>query len=83
MVGLLPPNPRDPVPVPVMDVLRTYCKEVLRMEDSQLGKKDLLGLMESWYIPSQINWKNGLRPEKVEVDNYFTGDEYLEFLEKV
>jgi hypothetical protein len=53
------------------------------MEDWQLGKKDLLGLMESHYIPSQINWKNGLRPEKVEVDNYFTGDEYLEFLEDV
>jgi hypothetical protein len=83
MVGLLPPNPRDPVPVPVMDVLRTYCKEVLRMEDGQLGKKDLLGLMESHYVSSQLNWKKGLRPEKVEVDNYFTGDEYLEFLEKV
>ena len=81
MVGLAPPNPRDPVPVPLLDALRTFCTDVLRMEDRELGKKKLLGLMEEWYVCSQLNWKNGLRPEKVLVDNYFTGDEYLEFLE--
>ena len=76
-VGLRPPNPRDGLHTEIVGALSSYADaELLCPGDEEV---ELLELYPGIYVASMLYWKQGLRPEGVEVDNFFTSDKYTDW----
>jgi hypothetical protein len=77
-VGLRPLNPRDGLPPVIVEAVSSYASAQLLCEGDE--QVELIDLYPGVYVASMLYWKRGLRPEGVEVDNYFTSEEYTDIL---